>query len=58
VHPAPATRRLIGSIATAALVLAGLALYILRLDNVAGLIGDDAWYVVLAKGIAQGSGRT
>jgi hypothetical protein len=36
--------------------VAGLALYILRLDNVAGLIGDDAWYVVLAKGIAQGTG--
>jgi hypothetical protein len=37
-------------------VLAGFALYFLRLDSVAGLIGDDAWYVVLAKGIAQGSG--
>lgn len=26
------------------------------MDDVAGLIGDDAWYVVLAKGIAEGSG--
>jgi hypothetical protein len=40
----------------ATLILAGLALYILRVDDVAGLIGDDAWYVVLARGIAQGSG--
>ena len=55
-HSAPAARRLIGSIATITLVLAGLALYFLRLDDVAGLIGDDAWYVVLAKGIAEGSG--
>ena len=54
--PTAATRRFLGSIAAVTLVLAGLALYILRLDNVAGLIGDDAWYVVLAKGIAQGSG--
>jgi hypothetical protein len=33
-----------------------LALYLLRLDHVAGIIGDDAWYVVLAKAIAEGSG--
>lgn len=40
----------------ATLTLGALALYVLRLDDVAGLIGDDAWYIVLAKGIAQGSG--
>lgn len=45
-----------GSIGAIALVLAAVALYTLRLDTVAGLIGDDAWYVVLAKGIAEGSG--
>jgi hypothetical protein len=56
VHSSPARRRRTGVIATITLVLAGLALYILRLDDVAGLIGDDAWYVVLAKGIAEGSG--
>ena len=39
-----------------ALILAVLAVYLLRLDHVAGIIGDDAWYVVLAKGIAEGSG--
>lgn len=38
------------------IVLGALALYVLRLDHVAGLIGDDAWYVVLAKAIAQGAG--
>ena len=26
------------------------AVYLLRLDDAAGLIVDDAWYVVLAKG--------
>jgi hypothetical protein len=39
-----------------ALLLAAVALYLLRLDDVAGIIGDDAWYVVLAKAIAEGSG--
>jgi hypothetical protein len=56
VRSAPAPSRWSRAILTIALLLAGLALYSLRLDNVAGLIGDDAWYVVLAKGIAQGSG--
>jgi hypothetical protein len=39
-----------------ALILAVLTVYLLRVDDVAGIIGDDAWYVVLAKGIAEGSG--
>jgi hypothetical protein len=39
-----------------ALTLAALALYFLRVDDVAGIIGDDAWYMVLAKAIAEGSG--
>jgi hypothetical protein len=56
VLPAPAARRFTGPLLVFGLILGGLVLYILRLDNVAGLIGDDAWYVVLAKGIAQGSG--
>ena len=43
-------------IGAAALILAVLALYLLRVDDVAGIIGDDAWYVVLAKAIAEGSG--
>lgn len=39
-----------------ALIVAALALYLLRVDGVGGIIGDDAWYVVLAKAIAEGSG--
>lgn len=39
-----------------ALVLAVVAIYVLRVDHVAGIIGDDAWYVVLAKSIADGTG--
>ena len=38
-----------------ALTLAALALYFLRVDDIAGLIGDDAWYMVLAKAISEGS---
>ena len=40
----------------AALILSAVALYILRIDDVAGIIGDDAWYVVLARAIAEGHG--
>ena len=32
------------------------AVYLLRLDHVAGLIKDDAWYIVLAKALASGQG--
>lgn len=32
------------------------AIYVLRLDHVAGLIKDDAWYMVLAKALASGQG--
>ena len=39
-----------------ALTLAALGLYFLRVDDIAGLIGDDAWYMVLAKAISEGSG--
>jgi hypothetical protein len=34
------------------------AVYVLRLDNVVGLIVDDAWYVLLARALAQGQGYT
>lgn len=33
-----------------------LTVYMLRLDDVAGLIGDDAWYLVLARALAEGAG--
>jgi hypothetical protein len=32
------------------------AIYLLRLDHVAGLVVDDAWYILLARSIAQGTG--
>ncbi len=40
----------------AAFAVAVLALYLLRLDPAAGLYVDDAWYMVLAKALAQGDG--
>ena len=40
-------------LATAALAT---AIYALRLDDAIGLIVDDAWYVVLAKGLSEGQG--
>jgi hypothetical protein len=42
--------------AVLAMTLGVVALYLLRLDNAAGLIVDDAWYAVLAKALAQGDG--
>jgi hypothetical protein len=36
--------------------IAVLALYLLRLDRVAGMIVDDAWYAVLARALAEGRG--
>jgi hypothetical protein len=52
----PSRRPITVALAAAALVLSALAIYLLRLDHVAGLIGDDAWYVVLAKAMAEGDG--
>ncbi len=34
------------------------AIYILRLDRVIGMMGDDSWYVLLAKALASGEGYT
>jgi hypothetical protein len=52
----PSQRPLVAAVTAAGLILSALALYVLRLDHVAGLIGDDAWYAVLAKAIAEGEG--
>jgi hypothetical protein len=49
-------RRLVAALIAAGLVASAVTIYVLRLDHVAGLIGDDAWYVVLAKAIAEGDG--
>ena len=38
------------------LSLLPLSIYVLRLDNVAGMMVDDAWYVLLAKALAEGEG--
>jgi hypothetical protein len=42
---------------TTAMVLV-LAIYLLRLDHVVGLYGDDGWYALLAKALATGQGYT
>lgn len=44
------------AIVPAALLAAVSGVYLLRLDAAAGLFVDDAWYIVLAQSIAQGSG--
>lgn len=36
--------------------IAALAVYVLRLNGVAGMYVDDAWYVLLAQAIASGQG--
>ncbi len=43
-------------VAAAAVAAGVIAIYALRLDHAAGLIVDDAWYVVLAKALSQGQG--
>lgn len=48
--------RLSWRLASAGAGAAALAIYMLRLDHAAGLIVDDAWYMVLAKALAQGDG--
>ena len=42
----------------AAAALLAAAIYLLRLDSVAGLIVDDGWYVLLAQALASGAGYT
>jgi hypothetical protein len=39
-----------------AVVTAPLAIYLLRMNGVAGLMVDDAYYVMLAKALAEGQG--
>jgi hypothetical protein len=49
-------RRLAPTVTAAALLLAALVVYVLRLNSVAGMIVDDAWYVLLAKSLTDGTG--
>ena len=37
-------------------LIVAVPIYVLRLDHVAGMAIDDAWYVMLAKGLAEGRG--
>jgi len=53
--PARETPRWIKPASIAALA-ASLLIYVLRLDQVVGLVVDDAWYVLLAKALAEGQG--
>lgn len=39
-----------------AAALAVVAVYVLRLDGIAGIIGDDAWYALLGRTLARGDG--
>ena len=43
-------------VAAAAVGLLILAVYLLRLDHVAGIVGDDAWYALLGRTLARGDG--
>ena len=52
--PLSSSRRQALLIAACALVTA--AIYVLRLDRVAGLVVDDAWYILLARSLAAGTG--
>ena len=38
------------------LLVATLAIYVARLNDAAGLMVDDGWYILLAKSLAQGTG--
>jgi hypothetical protein len=51
-------KRLALGLAGAAALAVTMAIYLLRLDRVAGLLVDDAWYVLLAKALATGHGYT
>lgn len=44
------------AVSATALVLATLVIYVLRLNHAAGLMVDDAFYVLLAKALAEGEG--
>jgi hypothetical protein len=47
------TRRAWAAIAAGVVVT---AVYLLRLDHVVGIIGDDAWYALLGRTLARGDG--
>jgi len=52
-HFAVVTNRKWSVVSASALVL---TIYLLRLDRVAGLMIDDAWYILLGRAVASGNG--
>ena len=46
------------AVAILVVLLIPLPIYILRLDHVFGMVVDDAWYVMLARALADGRGYT
>ena len=53
---AAARDRTYSVLVTLSLALVAVAIYVSRLNPVAGLMVDDAWYILLAKSLADGSG--
>jgi hypothetical protein len=51
-----ASRLRAGLLALAAAMGVAACVYMLRLDRVAGLVVDDAWYVLLGRALARGDG--
>ena len=49
-------KRLQNTLPAIVVVLVLLPVYFLRLDRVAGMVVDDAWYVLLARALAEGRG--
>jgi hypothetical protein len=47
------TKQMWSALAAGAVVL---AVYVLRLDHIVGIMGDDAWYALLGRTLARGGG--
>lgn len=52
------TNRIRTVVAAVIVLLVMLPVYVLRLNGAAGMMVDDAWYVLLAKSLADGTGYT
>lgn len=50
------TKRAHGAVPLLIVLLVPVPIYVLRLNGAAGLVVDDAWYVMLAKALADGRG--
>src|SRR3982074_3304075 len=54
--PRTASRSRAGLATLAAGMCVAACVYALRLDRIAGLVVDDAWYVLLGRALARGEG--